>query len=170
MLLVPILFSMSLANAAIQPIQAEFKKANRYLDKGVITGGEAKMDLVISDVRRSFSKKQSLERIVFEMESARGKSERVGYFHMAFEPQLRRIVLDLNGVAASKIAIDELSKKLEKSPYVVGASITLDPEDRSATVEIKLDGTDYKVEAFEMRKPKETGRLVLDIAKKVNAL
>lgn len=160
------LLAYEISFAAVSPIRAEFKKTNRYMKAGVLVGGESNRDLVLSDVRRTFSAKQSLERIIFEMESLKGKVERVGYFHLAFEPDLNRIVIDLTGVAASKHSLDELTRKLEKSPFVSKASITLDPEDRSATVEIKLKGSGYNVEAFELKKPNESGRMVLDIAKR----
>ncbi len=168
-LIFALLFVCSYSNASIPPLQAGFKKLNKYIANGTLIGGTAQRELVLSGVRRTYSPKQKLERIVLDVEASRGSLQRFGYFQIQVDQKPNRIVIDLNGVAASQLSLETITGILKKSPFVTSAVLTMDPEDRSANITLSLKGTStYKVEAFELpilkNLNKQTARLAIDIS------
>lgn len=153
--------------AAIPPVQSQFQKANKYIESGAIVGGLAQRDLVLSAVRRSYSKKSNIERIVVEMNDTKTDKplQRSAYYHIDVDKKSQLVVIDLAGIAASSRPLDEVANSLKKSPYVLESQMTMDPEDRSANLILKLkpEFAPYKLEAFELKGGKQTARLVVDI-------
>lgn len=158
-----------LVQAAIPPLKSELKKQNKYIEAGSIIGGIAQKDLVLTGVRRSYSKEQRLERIVFEITSSKNEAERVGFYNVAVDQKLKRVVIDVDGVAASIMSLETIMNNLKKSPLIEEALLTMDPQDRSANITLMLKKikSNYKVEAFEMSPVKaagrQSGRFVVDI-------
>lgn len=176
MRLVILIFFLSLvSNAAIPPLQvpspvhAVIGKQNKFVENGKIVGGQAQTDLVLVGVRTTFSKTQSLARVILDISKSNGKMEKLGFFHVEVDQKLKRIVIDLDGVAASQQALEQITKTIEKSPFVKKAELTMDPEDRSANLTLNLkDNLDRpKVEAFELAPVKNgeqsNARLAIDI-------
>ncbi len=167
-----LLLAISLsAEASIPPLQTNFKKTNKYVESGSLVGGTAQRDLILAGVRRTYSKAQNMERIILDVEATKGQIERFGYFQIQVDPKLNRIVIDLNGVAASQQPLESAVSTLRKSPYISNVALTMDPEDRSANMTLSLNGrATYKVEAFELpvvkTGSKQTARLAIDIFSK----
>lgn len=155
--------------AAIPPLKSVLNKQNKYIESGSIIGGVAQKDLVLTGVRRTFSKAQNLERIVFEITSSKNEADRAGYYNIAIDQKLKRVVIDIDGVAASIMPLETIMSNLKRSPLIDEATLTMDPQDRSAniTLALKKIKSNYKIEAFEMAPLKTPGRqsarFVLDI-------
>lgn len=156
------------AQAAVPPLQATLKKTNKYIEAGALVGGIAQRDLVLVGVRRTYSAAQKIERMILDVEPTKGSMERFGYFQVQVDKKPNRIVIDLNGVAASQQPLENIVATLKKSPFVSDAVLTMDPEDRSANITLSLKDTGtYRVEAFELpiikNGSKQTARLAIDI-------
>jgi hypothetical protein len=151
------------AKAAIEPTQATLKKSDRYLSSGLFVGGEHQRDVALSDVRRQFSEKSKLERIVLEMKPVAGSSKgRASFFQVNVNSVLGRVQIDISGMSGSARPLDEVSKLLEKSPLISKAELVLDPEDRSASLSLNFKKPGLKVEAYELTGA-DSGRLVIDV-------
>ncbi|NJL24117.1 MAG: hypothetical protein HC902_02330 [Calothrix sp. SM1_5_4] len=123
------------------------EKKNAYLGDGVFTGGRASANgQVLVAVRRDFSAKARLERIVVELaegenaeSAAKGASVAAtragqpGYFQVSIDSNRNRLVLDLAQLQMSKISEPQARALFKKSPYVRNVSLTLDPEDKAAS-------------------------------------
>lgn len=161
--IVPILLVAQMGFAAVEPLQATLKKANRYVTAGVIVGGEHQRDLALIDLRRQYSKKSKLERLVFEMKPVALPSKgRAGFFHIHIMESGARVQMDIAGLSGAYRPLNELIQMLEKSPLIAKVEMVIDPEDRAASLTLQMKRPGMEVEAYEL--PSTTsGRLVVDI-------
>ena len=128
-----LLIAISLGGgAAIPKLMVKPYKKNLFIKQGIFRGGRStRQKLSVLDIRRTFSKKQLVERIAIDIGTEKGKAKlpHLGYFHVSIEKNPRRIVIDLEKTV--KTAIDEklISEIFKKSYFVQSAQITMDPED-----------------------------------------
>lgn len=143
--------------------QALDKKISAYVSEGVITGGAGGRILTLLNLRRQYSAKANIERIVLDQgdQYARPLKGRSGYFHVAIEKKPNRVVIDLNQVQSANVTSESLTRLFKKSPFVSSTSMAFDPEDHSTTVVLNLKFA-VAVEVFEKSTANGAG-LVIDL-------
>jgi hypothetical protein len=153
------------AGAATPYRRALDSKQNRYVTEGVFTGGRAGLGSSILAVRRSYSAKARLERVVVDLgdREAKPAGTSIGYFQAALDPGRKRLVLDISQLRLSKVSEQQVQRLFKKSPYVSSVELTLDPEDKAATMVLNLKRP-MRVEVFQLLKAKAPGRIVMDLA------
>jgi len=150
------------AGAATPYKQTLNVKKNAYLSDGVFTGGKtAGQGASILAVKRGFSAKAELERMIVTIgdKEARPLRGEPTYFQASMDAAQRRMVLDISQLKLSKVSEAQIQRLFKSSPYVSGIDLTLDPEDRAATMVVHLKRP-MRLEVFKMSKP---ARIVLDL-------
>lgn len=139
-------------------------KHNAYLKQGVFTGGQAGQGASLLAVRKSYSAKLNLERIIFDMgdREAKPAGKALGYFQATIDGTNKRIVLDISQLRLSRVSETQVERLFRKDPYVASVSLTLDPEDKAGTLVLNLKRP-MKLEVFQLRKAKKAGRIVMDL-------
>lgn len=140
-------------------------KKNSYLREGVFTGGKAGEPTSLLGVRRTYSGKAGIERVIMDMGDGEAKPLRgsdLSYFQVAMDQSNRRIVVDLAQLKYAKINEGQLRQIFRKSPMVKSASLTFDPEDKAGTMVLELKKP-ARLEVFRLGGAKKNGRLVLDL-------
>jgi len=139
-------------------------KKNQYIKDGVIIGGRISDGFTLLDVRRGFSKKSGMERVVLDIGDLAGKpiKNEINYYHVNVDQKQRRVVIDLNQVARSGVDQKQLLKIFKASPVVRSADITFDPEDLTTNLVLKLKRP-TKVEVFNLVSTEHPSRIVLDM-------
>lgn len=140
------------------------EKKNLYLKDGVFIGGKANEGTSLLGVRRAFSDKSKLERVIIDMgdHQAKPAKRELGYFQVSMDSKNNRVVLDMAQLKFSKVNEQALKNLFRKSPYVSSASLTLDPEDKAATMVLQLKRP-MRLEVFQLVDPKKPGRVVMDL-------
>lgn len=162
-----VLFATSLcfeAFAASPYKRSLTQKNNAYVSDGVFIGGEANNGTSILALRREFSPKIGIERVVVDIgnKEAKPDAKDLGYFQVSMDPQNQRIVLDITQLRISKLSEQQIQEAFKKSPLVKSAELTLDPEDQSASLVLNLKQP-AKLEVFQIRKSGKPARVVMDI-------
>lgn len=136
-------------------------KKNAYLKDGVITGGVAGTGTSLLNVRRAFSAKAELERLIISLgdKEAKPLKGEPTYFQAAMDASNNRMVLDITQLKLSKVSEQQVQRLFKSSPYVSSVSFTLDPEDKAASMVVNLKRP-MKLEVFRLSKP---ARIVLDL-------
>lgn len=160
------LYAWSWGAVAVTPFHRSLvQKQNKYMKDGVVVGGQAGRGASLLNVRRAFSPKIGLERVIVDMGDEQGNatsSENMGYFQVALESKRNRILVDLAQLRISKLSEPQIKSIFKKSPYVKTASLTLDPEDNTGTLLLELSRP-VRLEVFNLSATKKTPRIVLDI-------
>jgi hypothetical protein len=140
-------------------------KKNTYMSDGVFTGGVAGKGTSILGLRRVYSSKIKIERIIVDLGDGEMKPthKNLGYFQVGMDSKNNRIVLDVAQLAYSKISENQAKDLFRKSPYVAKVSLTLDPEDKAGTMVLQLKQP-AKLEVFQLKNSKRPGRIVMDIS------
>lgn len=146
-----------------------FKKAleqknNAYVSDGLFTGGQAGAGSTLLGVRRSFSKKAQIERIIIDMGDREAKPifKQMGYFQASVDQKNQQIVLDLSQLKMSRLSEPQIKEVFKNSPYVATAEFTADPQDRSGSIVLKLKRP-MKLEVFELKGGRKPARIVMDL-------
>jgi hypothetical protein len=139
-------------------------KHGNYLSDGVFTGGHAGTGSSLLSVRRAYSPKAQLERVIVDMgdKDAQPAGKDMGYFQASMDSHNRRIVLDISQLRYSKVSEQQVQNIFRKSPYVASVAFTLDPEDKAATMVLNLKRP-MKLEVFQLLKNKKPARIVMDL-------
>lgn len=140
------------------------QKHNSYVSDGVFTGGIAGNGTSLLSMRRVFSSKVGIERVIVDLGDGEMKanSRQMGYFQVGMDAKNNRIVLDVAQLRYSKISEAQAKDLFRKSPYVSNVSLTLDPEDKAGTMVLQLKRP-AKLEVFQLKNSKKPGRIVMDI-------
>lgn len=152
------------ARAATPFKQSLSEKKNIYMRDGVFTGGRAgaagPAGSIIT-VRRGFSAKAQLERVIVNMGDREGKPLKMEptYFQASMDAANRRVILDITQLRLSKVSEQQIRKLFKGSPYVESVNFTLDSEDKSASMVLNLKRP-MKLEVFRLAKP---ARIVMDL-------
>lgn len=144
--------------------QALTIKKNMYTDDGVFVGGKAGGGLSLLNVRRVFSPKASLERVILEIgdKDLKPAGKQIGYFQVGLESKNNRVVVDLAQLKLSRVSEVAVQNLFKKSRFVKSAGLTLDPEDRAGTLVLELSRP-MKLEVFQVLKDGQPAKIVMDL-------
>lgn len=139
-------------------------KSNTYMKDGVFIGGRASQGSSLLAVRRSFSAKAKVERVIVDLGDHESKPAGLnpGYFQVSMDSVNNRVIVDLAQLRFSKISESQLQNVFRRSPYVADASLTLDPEDKAGTMVLKLKRP-MRLEVFQLKNKNKPGRVVIDL-------
>lgn len=160
------LSAANIARAAIDRKAALNEKKNAYLSHGVFYGGEADRGFSLVDLRRHFSTKDQIERIVLELGDEKGQpTKKIGYFQVSVNKELKRVDIDLAQMRGALVDQKKLETMFAKSPLVKSAKINYDPEDLGIVIQLQL-ASSADVEVFKVPAKDKSGRIILDIKKR----
>jgi hypothetical protein len=150
--------------AAIPYKQAGQGKKDIYVENGVFTGGVLKGTVSLLGIRRILSQNTGIDRWIIDLGDAVGAplAERPSYFHIAVDREQKRVVIDLQNVASSKLDEDQIRAILKQSPYVRGADLRVDGAKRMTHLTVFLK-QEVEVEAFELPAKEKGGRIAMDV-------
>ncbi len=139
-------------------------KSNSYVKDGVFIGGRASTGSSLLAVRRSYSSKAKVERMIVDLGDHESKPAGLnpGYFQVSMDAANNRVVVDLAQLRYSKISESQLQNVFRRSPYVADATLTLDPEDKAGTMVLKLKRP-MRLEVFQLKNKNKPGRVVIDL-------
>lgn len=153
------------ASAAIDRKAALTEKKNSYLSNGVFFGGEGGRGFSLVDMRRHYSPKDKIERVVLELGDDKGKpTAKIGYFQVSVNKELKRVDIDLSQMRGAMVDQKKLETIFAKSPMVKSAKINYDPEDHGIVIQLQL-ASNANVEVFKVPAKDKSGRIVLDLKK-----
>lgn len=161
------LFLLSISAQAYSPFKRTLEeKKNTYVTDGVFTGGKASPGGVsLLNVHRAFSKNSKIERVTFDLgdKNLKPLGMGMGYFQASLDPRTNRLELDIPQFNMTRVSEPQLRALFKKSEYIKTADMTLDPEDKSATIVLQLKQP-MKLEVFQSLKDKTPARIVMDLA------
>lgn len=139
-------------------------KQNTYIRDGVFVGGKAGEGTSLLGVRRTYSGKAQVERVIVDLgdHELRPAGRNPGYFQVSMDARNHRVVMDLAQLRLSKVTEAQLQNLFRNSPNVASATLTLDPEDKAATMVLKLKKP-MRLEVFQLLDKKKPGRVVMDL-------
>ncbi|MGE4130853.1 MAG: hypothetical protein AB7F86_04410 [Bdellovibrionales bacterium] len=139
-------------------------KKGDYSRDGVFIGGKAGTGTSLLNVRRIFSKKAKLERVIVDLgdHEMQPLGKNMSYFQVNLDSQNNRVVLDLAQLRFSKVSEAAVRRLFQKSPFVKSVSLTMDPEDKAATMVLQLRRP-VKLEVYQSLKDRKPARIVMDL-------
>jgi|GEM_PF-1523743 len=139
-------------------------KSNAYVKDGVFIGGKANEGTSLLGVRRTYSGKAKIERVIVDLgdHEAKPAGRNPGYYQVSMDSANNRVVMDLAQLRFTKISEAQLQNLFRGSPYVSEAQLTMDPEDKAATMVLKLKRP-MRLEVFQLMDKKKPGRVVMDL-------
>lgn len=140
------------------------EKQDAYVHDGLFLGGNAGSGSSILGVRRLFSQKIQLERIIVDLgdEDGRPAIKKMGYFQASIDAKQKRVVLDLAQLRLSMVSEQQIKQLFKTSPYVASIEFTLDPEDKAGSLVLNLKQA-MRLEVFELPNNKKSARLIMDL-------
>lgn len=142
---------------------APVKKMNQYIKDGQFFGGKSGSGYSLTDVRRIFSAKDQVERIILEVGDEQGRpSPNAAYFQVNLYKELNRIDVDLAQMQGASLDQKKITDLFKQSAYVKNVKLNYDPEDRSIIMQIHLKQPG-QLEVIRMPGQKKHARIVLDI-------
>lgn len=151
-----------------QKLPAPNRKMHKYIEEGIYMGGEsAAMAHALTNVKRIYSPKDKIERLLFELGDEKGQPllKRSSYFQVSVQKNPARIVIDLAQMAASGVDDKKLLSMLQTSPYIKNAKIKFDPVDGSICVQLDLK-QNIDLEVFQILTENKASRIAIDIKAK----
>jgi hypothetical protein len=139
-------------------------KMNSYLTDGVVVGGVASSGASILGARRIYSAKAKIERLILDLgdREAKPSAGRIGFFQASVDSKQNRVELDVAQLHICNVTETQLKNLFKNSPYVADVQLTMDPEDKTGTLVLKLKRP-MQLEVFEMMDKKKPSRVVLDL-------
>lgn len=163
--LISVILFVSGVQGAIDRKIAPFKKKHDYLTEGVFTGGEGGRGFSLLDVRRHFSKKDNIERVVLELGDEKGQpTDKIGYFQVSVSQKNKRVDIDLSQMRGARVDQAKLAQLFKSSPLIKSAKINYDPEDSGIIIQLQLEAKSA-VEVFKVPAKDKSGRVIVDIKK-----
>lgn len=140
-------------------------KKNNYLSDGVFIGGKAGAGASLLGLRRTFSAKAQIERVIVDMgdKEAKPAGKNIGYFQASVDAKQNRVILDLAQLRVSMISEQKIREIFKASPYVKSVEFTLDPEDKAGSLVLDLKRP-MRLEVFELLNGHKPARLVMDLS------
>jgi hypothetical protein len=140
------------------------QKKNSYMKDGVFIGGKAGNGTTLLGVRRAFSNKAHLERVIVDVADNEGKAPgaALGYFQASVDAKQNRVILDLAQLKQSRVSEQKIKDMFKASPFVASVEFTLDPEDKAGTMVLNLKRP-MQLEVFELLDGHKPGRIVMDL-------
>lgn len=145
-------------------------KKNLYAHDGVFIGGKAGAGTSLLNVRRIFSPKSQLERVVLDLgdHDAKPAGKNIGYFQVSMDARENRAVVDLSQLKLSRVSETAVQNLFKKSPFIENVTLTLDPEDKAGTMVLTFKRP-MKMEVFQQLKADQPGRVVIDFTPRVKS-
>lgn len=142
-------------------------KKNQYADDGVFIGGKAGSGTSLLNVRRIYSPKAKIERVTVELgdKEIKPAGKDIGYFQVSLDAKENRVVVDLSQLKYSRVTESAVQNLFKKSPYVSSVTLTLDPEDKAASMVLNLKRP-MKMEVFQQLQDGKPGKIVMDLSPK----
>lgn len=138
-------------------------KKNAYMSDGVFIGGKSGHGASLLGVRRQSSKKMQMERVVLDLGDKDLKTSRqMPFYQVSVDAASKQIVLDLAQLKYSRVTESQLKSLFMKSPFVDNVALSLDPEDKGATMVLNLKRP-MRLEVFQMMSKNKPARVVLDL-------
>jgi hypothetical protein len=92
----------------------------------------------------------------------------IGYFQVSLDSKENRVVVDLSQLKYSRVTESAVQNLFKKSPYVASVSLTLDPEDKAASMVLNLKQP-VKMEVFQQLQAGKPGKIVMDLSPKMSS-
>lgn len=145
-------------------VQTLNQKKNRYMSEGVFTGGRAGTGATVLGVRRTYSAKAQIERVIVEMgdKDGKGEADHLGFFQASMDPANNRMVLDLTQIKTALVTEQKLKDLFKTSAFVSNPEFTLDPEDKTGSMVFHLKRP-MKMEVFQLHSKGKPSRVVIDL-------
>lgn len=141
------------------------KKANAYIKDGIIFGGQNGIGYSLMDIRRFYSGKDRVERLIFEMGDEQGlPAKTLGFFQVNLDAKLRRIDVDLSQMRGAALDQKKVADLFKTSPFVKMVKLTYDPEDRAILMQVFLKQK-VEMEVFEIPAKNKFSRIAIDMRK-----
>ena len=163
------IFLFVVLNATIAGAASPFKetlsvKKNKYVNDGVFIGGKATGAVSLLNVRRTFSPKAQIERVIVDLgdKQAQPLGRNMSYFQVNMDSAQNRLVLDLAQLNLSRVSEAAVQNLFRKSPFVASVSLTLDPEDRAGTLVLNFKKP-MRLEVYQLLKENAPARIVMDL-------
>lgn len=160
------LFFLSISAQAYTPFKRSLdEKKNVYMTDGVFTGGKASPGGVsLLNVHRAYSKVSKIERVTLDLGDKKLKplGKGMGFFQASLDSRTNRLEIDIPEFNMTRVSERQLRNLFKKSQYIKTADMTLDPEDRSATIVLQLKQP-MRLEVFQNLKDKAPARIVMDL-------
>lgn len=153
------------SNAAPHFRQAKSKKVGGYLTDGVFVGGQNLIEgTSLLNIRRHFSKKSKVERVVLDIGDYFGRPlvGKLGYFHIRINKKQRKIFIELTDLKKVKLPKDRFVRLVSASPVVQEMNYHFDAVDHTFVLEFSLNKS-VALEVFKMPSNHKAGRIVLDM-------
>lgn len=138
---------------------------NRYIAKGAVVGGQAHSQFSLLKIDHATSPKG--ERVMISYGDLLGQplDSLPGYFHVEFDSDRKRLVMDLAQVQKTAIDPKELTKIFSRSKLIANVDLSMDPEDSSTTLIVNLkQSADARVSLGDQ--PSEVHKVFIDFRPK----
>ena len=155
----------SLVFAAIDQRLATDQKRHQYLEQGVFTGGEAgARSFTLLDVRRIYSKKDRIERVLIDLGDEKGRALKntTSYFQVSIAKARSRVVIDLPQITGSNVDQARIQRLFRRSPAVKKVKVSYDPADSNITIQLELKRL-AKLEVFKISPKDKPSRIAVDL-------
>jgi hypothetical protein len=165
LIIIAVLLSVGLMARASTPFKQSLdEKKNVYMQDGVFTGGKAGTGTTLLGIRRRFSAKAKIERVIVDLgdKDAKPSGKNMGYFQASVDARQMRVILDLAQLRSSALSEQRVQDIFRNSPFVKSVEFTLDPEDRAGTLVLNLKRP-MRLEVFQLRVNKKPARVVMDM-------
>jgi hypothetical protein len=104
-----------------------------------------------------------MERVVLDLGDKDMKTSRqMPFYQVSVDAASKQIVLDLAQLKYSRVTESQLKSLFMKSPFVDNVALSLDPEDKGATMVLNLKRP-MRLEVFQMMSKNKPARVVLDL-------
>lgn len=144
---------------------ATTRKANEYIRDGIVIGGQNGIGYSLMDIRRFYSSKDRVERLIFEMGDEKGlPAKTLGFFQVNLDSKLRRIDVDLSQMRGAALDQNKVADLFKSSPFVKNVKLNYDPEDRAILMQVFLK-QNVEMEVFEIPAKNKFSRIALDMRK-----
>ena len=144
--------------------QSLAQKTNAYVKDGLFIGGSAGSGSSLLAVRRNFSKKANIERIIIDLgnKDAKPAGKNMSYYQASMDAQHNRVILDLAQLKLTLVSEQKLKQVFKDSPFVASVEFTLDPEDQAGTIVLNLKRP-MQLEVFNLLSTPKPARIVMDL-------
>lgn len=160
------IFSSPVLFAAIPP---KVKRTPQFFEGSAATkGGNFKGMQSILDIRHTADPKKNVERLVIDLGTQDGRVllGEVGYYHVEYKKEQNALIIDIAQTPVSKVSINQLRAKLQKSMLIKKADMILDPVTNNLNLSLTLT-EQAKPRVFRAVGKKTASKIVVDVVKRM---
>lgn len=139
------------------------KKSNTYIRQGVVIGGEVGRGFSLKDIRRIYSRSDSIERVIVEMGDFQGSTlkDNLGFFQVSKRSDIKRVDVHFSQTRLTQVSPSRLIKAFQGAHFINKPKLTHDPEDGSMTLQLFLT-KDVEMEVFTLMGKDGVRRIAID--------